>query len=310
MKIINALRSGLLRSAKSWKAALIITLALFFIISFFTIPFRGVLKSSLGSSVVTGQLAKGINFDILSDLSEVLKNYIRGLSSGLFLIIIAGMLFFTFFSGGLFSHLKEGQGRFSVSGFFRTSAAYFWPFLGITLIVSVILGFVISILIGVVAGISLAGETVSFQASGILRVALILFLGIVLSVFFLVADYSRAHISSVTGTSVFKSVGYGFKMTFGNFVSSVSMMFILMMIQVLFMWFMTKLIFVWKPTAGLAVFLMLITTQVLFFIRIFLRSWRYASVISMMESLGKDNYTDQAETGKYIYTFENNPLAE
>jgi len=83
-----------------------------------------------------------------------------------------------------------------------------------------------------------------------------------------------------------------------------------MMIQVLFMWFMTKLIFVWKPTAGLAVFLMLITTQVLFFIRIFLRSWRYASVISMMESLGKDNYTDQAETGKYIYTFENNPLAE
>ncbi len=307
MKIINALRSGFLRSVKSWKAALIITLALFFIISFFTIPFRGVLRSSLGSGVVTGQLAQEINFDILSDLSEVLKNYIRGLSSGLVLIIIAGMLFFTFFSGGLFSCLKAGQGRFSVSAFFRTSAAYFWPFLGITLIVSIILGFVISILIGVVTGISIAGETVSFQVSGVIRVTFIMILAFVLSVFFLVADYSRAHFSSVNGTSVFKSVGYGFKMTFNSFVSSVSMMFILIMIQVLFMWFLTKLIFVWKPQAGLAVFLMLITTQVLFFIRIFLRLWRYASVISMMESLGKENYTDQAETGKYINTFENNP---
>lgn len=308
MKIINALRSGFLQSAKAWKATLIITLALLFLISFFTISFKGALKSSLGSSAVADHLTDGINIDIVSDLSGNLKHYLSSLSSGLFFVIIAGMLLFTFFSGGLFNSLKSDQGKFAVSQFFRASAAYFWPFLGISMIVSVIIGFIVFSLGGIIMGISMAGETASLSGSGIIGIIFVLILALVLSVFFLVADYARAHYSVGEDQKIFKAIGYGFKMTFGSFIISVPMMFLLIIIQVLFMWLMTRLIFIWKPSAGLAVFLMLIVTQVLFFIRIFLRSWRYASVISMMEKLDKKAVIPSTYTENDISVIDENQL--
>jgi len=308
MKIINALKSGFLRSAKAWKAALIITMALLFLVSFFTISLKGVLKSSLGSSAVTELLTEEINLDLVSDLSGNLKNYLSSLSSGVFLIIIAGMFFFTFFSGGLFNSLKTDQGKFSVSQFFRASAAYFWPFLGISVIISLIIGFIIFSLGGIIMGISVAGDAVKISGSGIIGFSSLLIFAVVLSVFFLVADYARAHYSASAGSTVFKAIGNGFKMTFGSFSSSVSMMFILIIIQVLFMWLMTRLVLAWKPSTGLAVFLMLLATQGLFFIRIFLRSWRYASVISMMEKLEKKAVSSSVIIENDISINENNPL--
>ncbi len=308
MKIINALKSGFLQSAKAWKATLIITLALLFLISFFTISFKGALKSSLGSSAVADHLTEGINIDIVTDLSGTMKSYLSSLSSGLFLVMIAGMLLFTFFSGGLFNSLKSDQGKFAVSQFFRASAAYFWPFLGISIIISVIIGFIIFSLGGIIMGISMAGETASISGSGIIGIISVLIMAVVLSVFFLVADYARAHYSARGGQKIFKAIGYGFKMTFGNFIISVPMMFLLIIIQVLFMLLITRLVIVWKPSAGLAVFLMLIATQVLFFLRIFLRSWRYASVIAMMEKLEEKAVIPSIITENDISVIEKNQL--
>lgn len=307
MELIDALKSGFLRSAKAWKAALIITLALFFLISLFTIPVKGVLNSTIGSSVVAEHMTKGINLDIVSDLSGNLKNYLLPFSSGVFLIIIAGMLFFTFFSGGLFNSLKEDHIKFSVAHFFRASAAYFWPFLGISIIISLIIGFIIFFLGGIIMGISLAGGAAEISGSGIIGIASLLILTSVLSVFFLVADYARAHYSAAADSTVFKSIGNGFRMTFGSFLTSVPMMFILIVIQALFMWLMTKQVLAWKPSTGTAVFLMLTATQILFFIRIFLRSWRYASVITMMEKLEK-KAVPSVMLNNYKSINENNPL--
>ena len=308
MKIINALKSGFLRSAKVWKAVLIITLALFFLISFFTISVKGVLKSSLRSSAVTEHLTEGINLDIVPDLSGNMKNYLSSLSSGLFLMTIAGMILFTFFSGGLFNSLNFTQGKFSVAQFFRASAAYFWPFLGISVIISLIIGFIIFSLGGIIMGISMAGDAVKISGSGIIGISSLLIFAVVLSVFFLVADYARAHYSASAGSTVFKAIGNGFKMTFGSFSSSVPMMLILIIVQVLFVWMMSRLFFIWKPSTGSTLFLMFFASQLMFFMRILLRSWRYASVISMMESLEKKAISIAETRENDIPINENYPL--
>lgn len=310
MKIFSAMKSGFLRSAKAWKAALIITLALLFLISFFTISVKGVLRSSLGSTTVAEHLTEGINIDIVSDLSGYLKNSLLSFSSGLILMITAGMILFTFFSGGLFNSLKCDQGKFSVARFFRASAEYFWPFLGISVIVSLIIGFIIFSLGGIIMGISMAGGAAQLSGYGIIGIASLLIFATVFAVFFLVADYARAHYSATADSTVFKSIGNGFRMTFGSFLTSAPMMFILIVIQVLFMWLLTRLIMSWKPSTGITVFLMLIATQIFFFIRILLRSWRYASVISMMEKHYKKAVVQSIINENEIFINENNSLIQ
>ena len=196
MKIIHALKTGFQRSARSWKAALIITLSLLLIISFFAIPFSNVLKSSFGASTAPDELIENLNFDIITDLSNNLKDLGSFFSSGILLLIFTGMMVLTFFSGGLFNSLKSDPGRFSVAQFFRASAEYFWPFLGISLIVGLLIGFISFFLTGIIMGIMFAGDTISNSTVRIISILSVVIIIAVLSVFFLVADYSRAHYSA------------------------------------------------------------------------------------------------------------------
>lgn len=308
MKIIHALKTGFQRSVRSWKAALIITLALLLLISFFTIPFGSVLKSSFGSSAAQDELINNFNFDIITDLSNNLKNFGSFFSSGILLLIFTGMIVFTFFSGGLFTFVKCDPGKFSVAQFFRASAEYFWPFLGISIIVGLLTGFISFFLTGIIIGIMFAGDAVSDSVTRIIGIISLMILASVISVLFLVADFSRAHYSAGKGLKVFKSIGFGFKMTFISFFPSVPMMLILIIVQVVFGWMMTRIFFNWKPSTGPALFLMFLISQLMFFMRIFLRSWRYASVTSLMESLETRavNFSGTGENGGIIN--ENYPL--
>ena len=308
MKIIYSLKTGFQRSVRSWKAALIITLALLFLISFSIIPFNSVLKSSFGSSASADELVENINFDIVTDLSNILKNFGSFFSSGILLLIIAGMIVLTFFSGGLFNSLKSEQGKFSVAQFFRSSAEYFWPFLGISVIVGLLIGFISVFLTGIIMGIMFAGDPVSNSATRIISIVSVMILAVEITVLFLVADYSRAHYLAEKKPKIFNSVGYGFKMTFGSFSSSVPMMFILTIVQIMFVWMMASMFFIWKPSTGTALFLMFIISQLMFFLRILLRSWRYASVTSMMESLEKKSVIVTGVRENEISINENYPL--
>ena len=97
-------------------------------------------------------------------------------------------------------------------------------------------------------------------------------------------------------------------MTFSSFSSSVPMMIVLIIVQVLFTGMMSRLVFVWKPSTGMTLFLMFVASQLLFFIRILLRSWRYASVISMMEILEKKAVGIAGIRENEILINENYPL--
>jgi len=61
-------------------------------------------------------------------------------------------------------------------------------------------------------------------------------------------------------------------------------MLIIMVLIVLFGWMAAKIIGIWKPGTGGGVFLLFVVSQILFFIKVLLKAWRYGSVTSLMET--------------------------
>jgi hypothetical protein len=59
----------------------------------------------------------------------------------------------------------------------------------------------------------------------------------------------------------------------------------LILLQILLLFVVFLILPAWRPATGGGVFLMLIVTQLLLILRLFLKTWRYGSVTSMMESL-------------------------
>jgi membrane protein YdbS with pleckstrin-like domain len=62
------------------------------------------------------------------------------------------------------------------------------------------------------------------------------------------------------------------------------MMLILMIIQLVPIILIGYFLPAWKPVTAGGVFLLLIVSQLLILLRLFLKTWRYASVTSMMET--------------------------
>src|SRR5512140_1025495 len=121
MKILNHLKSGLSRSARSWKGIMIIWIFFLFLVALYALPLRCTLYSSFGKSMITERLASGFDLEAFTDLGPAFRSLISFLSGGFLLIVTAGFILNAFLTGGLFSSFREKTGRFSSSEFFRAS---------------------------------------------------------------------------------------------------------------------------------------------------------------------------------------------
>ena len=61
MKILISLKTGMLRSMKSWKGIVIAWLCSFLLASLVAIPMKSALKAGFGNSMITEKLADGFN---------------------------------------------------------------------------------------------------------------------------------------------------------------------------------------------------------------------------------------------------------
>jgi hypothetical protein len=282
MKILKALGSGFARSLKAWKGIIIVWFCFLVIVFLVVVPFKSSMNAGLGNSMITEKLKDGINIEVLGDLGKILSEMIRSLSLGMMFLVFMGILLNSFLSGGLLNSLKGQSGRFTAPEFFRTSAKYFWSFLGITLIISAIL-FVLGILIitvplGIVSS-NATTESAPYLA-GIIS-GIIYFLALV--IFLLVADYARAWQVKNEKPACFRALGFGFSRTFCKFLSSFPMMLVLIIIQILFSLLVIVVIGQWRPDTGGGVFLLFILSQIIVFVNLILKTWRYGSVTSLME---------------------------
>lgn len=283
MKILLAIKSGLSRSLKAWKGILISWFISLIMVSFIVMPVKASLRAAFGNSMVMEKLVNGINVDVLGDMGINLSAIMASLFSGILMLSLSAILINVFITGGLFDALGKRADRFTAENFFRTSARKFWSFLIISVILYLIVICLIVIIIVVPVSIASNSETAPEGSVYLtLVVSCSLFIA-VMSLIFLVADYARAWQAAESHNSCFRALGFGFSQTFRTFFSSLGLMFTMMILQALLGWVMIGLIAGYTPATGGGVFLLFVTSQFLFFIKIFIKAVRYGGVTSLME---------------------------
>jgi hypothetical protein len=283
MKIFSSLRSGLLRALKSWKGVLIAWFSLFILVLVFIYPLRNSLNSAFGRSMITEKLADGFDIEVFADLGSALKSLLSFFTAGFMFVCLIGFVMNAFLTAGLFGSVGKLSGKFSSQEFFRAGSKNFWSFLIISLIITVIIYFLMGLLVGVPLTIVKLSETISEKTAFTIVFTAIVFSLLLLPVFFLVADYARAWKSANENESCFKAIGVGFSCAFNNFRTSYKMMILLILAQVILGIFIMLVLPAWKPVTGTGVFLLLIISQLMLYARLLLKTWRYASVTSLME---------------------------
>lgn len=283
MKILNSLRSGFVRSGKIWKGILIVWLISLLLVSLVALPMKSAFSTGLGNSMISEKLKDGINVEVFADLSANFRSLGSYFSKGLITIFLVSLVVNSFLAGGLFGSLRRNSEIFSAQEFFRISAKKFWSFLFITLIISVVI-IILSVLIIVipVSLISLnekASEVIVFN-SAILLASLFLF---VLIILIISADYARAWQTSHDVNACFKAISFGIKETFRTFYSSYPVMLIIIIVQIFYMWMVFKILPGIKPQSGIGIIILFSTSQILFIIKLFLKTIRYGSITALME---------------------------
>lgn len=287
LKILaTGLRSGLVRTVKSLKAVFIIWLASLLFVFTLAYPLQSSLKTSFKGSMINEKLYDAFDVTLFSDLGPSLAPFISSLSVSVILVLAAGFFINVFFTAGLFGSLRSDVNRFSISVFFRTATIKFWQFLGITIVMRMIIFLSGLFLVGLpLVFTELSGDLNSGPMLIILCISAFFFL-LVIPLLLLVSDFARAYNVSGEGRGIFTSLGYGFKRTFRTFWSSFTFVWLLLILQAA--WIAASYCFFagWRPSGKGGVFLLFLSTQVMIAIRLFLKTWRYAGVTSIMEEYG------------------------
>ncbi len=283
MKIFSSLEKGFYRSLKSLKGVLIAWLTMFFLAIVFIYPLRGSLSSAFGSSMITEKLADGFDIEVFADLGPALGSLLSFITSGFILVYFIGFVINAFITSGLFASVRKGNEKFSAQEFFRAGSKNFWPFFIISLIITVVIIIITGILMVVPISITIMSDSMPERT----RITVLIAAGAVnlllLPIFLLIADYSRAWKASHENESFLRAIGFGFSHTFNKFWSSYIMMVLLIFSQMILGIFILLFLPDWRPVTGGGVFLLLIISQLLLLARLLLKTWRYASVTSLME---------------------------
>lgn len=290
MKIFNYIESSFYKALRSSKGVLITWFLLFVLVSAVSIPLKGSLKSAFGSSMITEKLSNGIDPEVFTDLGSTLRTIVSYISSGIFYIFLIGFIANAFFTGGLFFSVRKQNQEFSASEFFRAGASGFWSFLFISLAVTVMIVLTVVMLAVVSAVVLQSSDTRSEMATLITGISAVVLFLLVLPVFLLVADYSRAWKMANGKGSFLKALGSGFSLTFANFWGSYLLMLVMIIVQAVIILVTLKIIPGWHPGTPFTLALLFLVSQFLIFLRLLCKTWRYAGVTSLMEEKQHDPY--------------------
>jgi len=284
MRVFSSLKTGFSRSLRSWKDVLIVWFILFILVSVFMYPFRTSLGSAFGTSMITEKLATGFDIEAFADLGSTLKTLLSFLTSGFMILYLTGFITNAFLSGGLFNSVGKESIKFSSREFFMAGSKNFWSFLVISLILTLIMGFLSGIFILIPVSIISFSETVSEKNAYIIVFSAVAVFLAIIPVILLVADYARAWKTVNENDSCFRALGFGFSQAFRNFKSSYILMLFLILAQIALGIMIMLILPGWKPVTGSGVFLLLIISQLMFYFRLLLKTWRYASVTLHLEN--------------------------
>lgn len=283
MDIRQSLGSGFSRALKSWKGIAVVWLCTVIPVMLLVIPFRSALSSGFGRSMITDSLAGGLDIRVFADLGASLKSLTSFLSSGFVLLIFISFVLNAFLTAGLFDSLKIGGPELTATRFFSSASGNFRSFLFISFIVALMILFLFVAVVIVPTIIISSSGSLSERNNFLVTTASVLVMILLLPVLLIIADTSRAVRTSDERRSGYKSLEAGINLTFNRFRPSYFIMLVIVFCQNVFGAAAFYLISLWKPMSWRGVFLWFIASQVIIFMKIFLKTWRYGSITALFD---------------------------
>jgi hypothetical protein len=280
MKIFSAVTKGAVKSAESYSLVITAWLITFIMVWSSSLMLRASFNSMLGDSMISESLLGGFDISLIGDMSGKIAPFMTSLMLTTMFLIIIGSLMNVFFAGGFFGRFTDETRGLKISDFFRASARYFFPYLGIGVVVGLMILLWIFLLIGLPLILTSAATRGTSQMSILIKImGVIALLG--LPVLLLVADNARTWMARTDKRKMFKAIGEGFKTTFRGFLKNYISVFIVMIVSILLT---LLIIYLFKnsiPEKGIMIFLFFLLTQAIAIIKVWIRSWRYATVAGL-----------------------------
>jgi len=239
-----------------------------------------------GKSMMPESLLSGFDAGIIADITFKMSPFIHAAALSTFFVLLGGGLLNVFFSGGFFGSYTSPGEKHSIPDFFSSSARFFLPFLGVTVMVSLMITGAGLLLTGtplLIAGTHSEGGVTTLL---IVRVTVIIWL-LTIPVFLLVADNARIWLASHRSDKVFKAIGAGFRNTFSHFLRGYLLVLIIMAVSALIILITEKIFTDARPEKGVIIFLLFLAVQAIAVTRTWIRCWRYAAV-SELAGTGAD----------------------
>jgi hypothetical protein len=287
MNLTKTLRKGAVAAASSYRLLITMWLITLLMVILVALPLKSSLKNIFGNSVAVERLSDGFDLGLTGDIGDRFGEIMSSATTGGVIVILAGVLLYIFFTGGLFSQYTTAYGRLSRATFFRASAQNFISFLLISLLIYCFVGVYTMLILGIPAGLRLALARGSLP-EGYVMVWFYAVWALGMPVWLLVADYSRRWMAATGSRKVFRALGEGFRALRRRFWFSYLAMLVILLLNCAFiaatLWFTAWMV----PEKGVMIVLFFIATQMLFIFRLFMKAWRYATVCEMAVSGGKE----------------------
>jgi hypothetical protein len=287
MRTFYALKKGAAKSVAAYSFILVMWLITFSVIWLVAMQLKSEFKGTFGDSMLKDTLLGGFDLGIAGDMGNAFLRLISQLASGTGILLLAGIILYSFFAGGLFTRFTTGFGNFRVSDYFKSSAHYFLPFIGIGFLMMVVIVLWTLIIIVIPVSLSGVGEN-GTQSLAALMIPLGICWSLGMPVLLLAADHSRRWMTTTGTRKIFKAFGAGFRSAFTSFFASYVAIFVILLINVLFGFFMVKFVTGTIPEKGITIFLFFIATQLLILIKLWLKAWRYATVTELVPLPGQE----------------------
>ncbi len=283
MRFFNILKKGAASAASAYRLIVFIWVTLLGLALVAAYPLKSAMGSIYPSSLALERFNEGLDFGLMADISTLARVVLPAFMSATFIIGTAGFLVMTFFAGGLFSFFTRAREAYRVSDFLKASAENFFPFLKVSLLMMAVIAAWSFVTIGIPAIIVLAASGGQPEPSkGGYLFYVIWALG--LPVLLFVADSSRRWIAGTGRRKVFSAVGHGFRSLKGRFWHACGVILFMLIINTLIVMLIVWFAAVAMPVKGITVFLFFLAGQALFILRLFLKAWRYASVIEIIRN--------------------------
>ncbi len=241
--ILTAFKSGISQAWRYRKIILIVYVLTLTLAALVAIPFKGLLESKAGHSLIVKDLVKGFDYTFLNDF---LQNYGEGFLPILDQsILVAGLyfVFMVFLMGGIVKVLVDAPVIFDRSLFWGAAGQYFWRMIRLTfyflIIHALVLGVFVFLFLQITKGMSpakLDSEVVFMDTINTLGPIYFL----VGAFFFMWQDYAKLFMVRNDNNLIFKPmlaslrfVINNFRKTYGLFLLNLLFLIILIYINYL-----------------------------------------------------------------------------